>query len=160
MNLHFDIILSEIEKIKINIINENNIETIAIDPFSYTDDIYKILNKNYLFRLKFKDKFIHNGKLIIQYNIKNGDNIELIKNELNKIKLRVKRSTRDCETVIVYPDEPLYVLMDMLNILDESTKFSYKGRTYNLASILTFEKIGLIKDTSIVIFNQAVSGCN
>ena len=41
LNLIFEVKLLDTDKIKINLINENrnNIETIVVDPFSYTNDI-------------------------------------------------------------------------------------------------------------------------
>ena len=69
-SLYFEIKILESDNIKINIIIENNIETIFVDRFSYTDDIYNKLNKDYDFRLKFNDKYIFGGKFIFEYNLK------------------------------------------------------------------------------------------
>lgn len=55
-NLNFEIEISNVDKIKINVINGNNTETTFVDPYSYIDDIYTKLNKNYKFDLKFNGK--------------------------------------------------------------------------------------------------------
>ena len=158
LDLNFEIKLLETDKIKINVINENKIETILVDPFSYTNDIFNKLNKDYDFRFKFKDQYIYAGKFIFEYNLKNGDTIELINDKSNKIKLIV-RTSRKTQIITVYPQEPLKIIMDILNLSDKTIKMVYKGITYSIDSILTFEKIGLTKDTNIFLFNEAVSGC-
>ena len=160
-NLNFEIKFVGEDTIKINIINENLIETTCVDKFSFIDDIYNKLNKDYDYRLKFNDKYIYPGKFIFEYKLKNGDNIELIKCKPNKIKLTVKMGTKDNRTVIVYPEEPLYILMDMLNInIKDYKKFIYSGVSYYLATIFTFEEIGITKDAKICLLNQAISGCD
>ena len=45
-------------------------------------------------------------------------------------------------------------MLDKLNISDKMTKFIFKGETYSMSSILTFEEIGLISDCSIVAITQ------
>ena len=55
-NLNFEIEIYNVYKIKINVINGNNTETTFVDPYSYIDDIYTKLNKNYKFDLKFNGK--------------------------------------------------------------------------------------------------------
>lgn len=52
----------------------------------------------------------------------------------------------------------LHVLFEKLNITDEDSKFTFKGKTYDIASTRTFQKIGLVTDTKIFIINQAISG--
>ena len=158
-NLSFEIQFLYSDKIKINVINENHNEIICVDRFSFTDDIFNILKKDYDFRLKYNDKYIYDGKFIFEYNLKNGDAIEIIKCKPNKIKLWAKMGTGLVKKVIVYPEEPLCILLDMLNI-DKRVKFIFNGITYNVASIYTFEEIGLTKDARILLFNQGISGCN
>ena len=158
-NLSFKIQFLGTDKIKINVINESHNEIICVDKFSFTDDIFNILNKDYDFRLKYNDKYIYAGKFIFEYNLKNGDTIEIIKFKPNKIKLIVKMGTNNIKNVIVYPEEPLCILLDMLNI-DKFLKLFFNGIAYSVASILTFEEIGITKDTKIYLNNQAISGCN
>ena len=158
-NLSFKIQFLGTDKIKINVINESHNEIICVDKFSFTDDIFNILNKDYDFRLKYNDKYIYAGKFIFEYNLKNGDAIEIIKFKPNKIKLIVKMGTNNIKNVIVYPEEPLCILLDMLNI-DKFLKLFFNGIAYSVASILTFEEIGITKDTIIHLNNQAISGCN
>lgn len=159
-NLSFKIQFLYSDKIKINVINENHNEIICVDRFSFTDDIFNILMKDYDFRLKYNDKYIYAGKFLFEYSLKNGDTIEIIKCKQNKIKLAVKIRSKEIKTAIVYPEEPLYILLDMLNIKDKRIKFSYKGITYPVASIFTFEEIGITKDTILGLMNQAYAGCN
>lgn len=52
----------------------------------------------------------------------------------------------------------LHVLFDKLGLTDEDSKFTFKGKTYDIASTRTFEKIGMVTDTKIFIINQAISG--
>ena len=138
-------------------VNENNIETILVDPFSYTNDIYNKLNIDYDFRFKFKDKYIYAGKFIFEYNLKNNDNIELINDKSNKIKLTV-RLPRERKTIIVYPNDPVYVIYDVLNLSEKRTKFIYAGITYDASFDFAFEEIGIKRDTYISLFNQAIAG--
>ena len=58
----------------------------------------------------------------------------------------------------VSPNDPLYVLLDKLNIAGEATKFVFEGVNYYIASILTFQEIGLPYDAIIVVVCQAISG--
>ena len=69
-----------------------------------------------------------------------------------------KLSTSCTKRVSVNISDPIYILLDKLNISDKNTKFVFEGKTYSLASILTFEEIGLIKDSLIFIQNQAIGG--
>ena len=100
---------------------------------------------------------IYAGKFIFEYNLKNNDNIELINDKSNKIKLTV-RLPRERKTIIVYPNDPVYVIYDVLNLSEKRTKFIYAGITYSILSTLTFEKIGIKGDTNISLFNQAIAG--
>jgi len=154
-NLSFEIKISNVDKIKINVINGNNTETIFIDPYSYTDDIFTKLNKNYIFRLEFNGKNIDTGRLLCEY-LKNNDNIEIVKDISNKIRLKIKVSNRDIRIVYVSPDDRLFILSEMLDIKDKSSKFLYKSIPYNIFSIQTFREINLTKDSALVIMNQAI----
>lgn len=159
-NLNFDIDLLKINKIKLNIINGNNLEKIYVDPFYSIVELYKLLNINFDYKLNFKDEILYYGnrKLLIQYDIKDGDNLEIIKLDSNKIKLKIRLGNNNFQTVIVNIKEPLCILMDILNIEDEDVKFAYKGISYTIGSIRTFEKIGLTEDTTLFLVNQAIPG--
>ena len=155
--LNFEIKILEKDYIKINIINENNSETIVVDQFSLTDDIFNKLNKNYDFDLIFDGRCITRGNFIFYYKIEDGDNIKLIKDTRDKIELKVKlSSTRDVRKVKVCPSEPLYKLADLLNISDKSSKLYFNGLTYSLFSVQTIEEIGIKNNTAIIIFNTAI----
>ena len=60
--------------------------------------------------------------------------------------------------ISVQPYDILPVLFEKLGITDEDSKFTFKGKTYNIDSTRTFQKIGLTTDTKIFIINQAISG--
>lgn len=60
--------------------------------------------------------------------------------------------------ITVQPYDILHVLFEKLGITDEDSKFTFKGKTYDIASTRTFSKIGLTTDTKIFIINQAISG--
>ena len=149
-NLSFKIQFLYSYKIKINVINENYNEIICIDKFSFTDDIFNILNKDYDFRLKYNNKYLYTGKLVF----------EIIKYKQNKIKLIVKFGSKETKSAIVYPEEPLCILLDMLNIKDKRIKFLFNGIVYPVASILTFEEMGITKDTILHLMNQVYAGFN
>ena len=152
-NLNFEIEISNVDKIKINVINGNDTETIFVDPYSYTDDIYTKLNKNYKFDLKFNGKGIYTGRLICEY-LKNNDYIEIIKYRSNKIKLILRFAYNKERVAFVYPNDPLYILSEILDIKD--FKFTYNCKTYSIFSIQTFEKIGITKDSRLILFDYAI----
>ena len=60
--------------------------------------------------------------------------------------------------VEVNPSDQLNVLIQKLNLHDKITKFIYKGITYLVASILTFDEIGLTSDYYLTFINPAISG--
>ena len=74
------------------------------------------------------------------------------------VKLVCKISRNSTEVVEVRPEDPLYVLLDKLNINDKNCKFLFRGVAYPIASILRFEEIGLNSDSHIVILSQALAG--
>ena len=154
-NLNFEIEISNVDKIKINVINGNSTEIIFIDPYSYTDDIYTKLNKNYKFRLVFNGKNIDTGRLLCEY-LNNNDSIEIVKDISNKIRIKVRVGAGDIRIVCVSPDDSLFILSKMLDIKDKSSKFAYKGIAYNIFSILTFREINLTEDSTLYIMNKAL----
>ena len=66
----------------------------------------------------------------------------------------------DCRSVVVSPNDYLYVLLDKLNITDKKTKFMYDSKIYDMASFETFQEIDLTLDnTKIFIYKpNAISG--
>ena len=159
-NLNFNKDLLKINKIKLNIINGDNLEKIYVDPFYSIDELYNLLNINFDYRLKFNNEILYFGKrkLLIQYNIKDDDYFEIIKLDSNVIKLKIKIGGGGYQNVTVNIKEPIYILMDILNIEDANVKFVYNGITYAIGSIRTFEKIGLTEDTTLFLFSEAISG--
>ena len=69
-----------------------------------------------------------------------------------------KIATSCQKRVSVNISDPIYILLDKLNIRDKKTKFVFNGETYLIASDLTFEEIGLTKDSVIYINNPRISG--
>ena len=74
------------------------------------------------------------------------------------MKIKCKLATRTVEEVELPPSAHLYDLLNALGITDKDTKFTYNQRTYSMASIQTFEEIGMTNGGMIVVFNQAISG--
>jgi len=63
------------------------------------------------------------------------------------------------QVVDVNSNDQLSVLLNLLHLSDKSSKFIYKGRTYQIYTNQTFEEIHLTTDnTTIFIINQAISG--
>jgi len=63
------------------------------------------------------------------------------------------------QVIDVNTTDRLSVLLDLLNLKDKSSKFIYKGRTYQIYSNQTFEEIRLTtNNTTLFIINQAISG--
>ena len=67
--------------------------------------------------------------------------------------LTCKLSTHITKSVDVNISDPLYILLDKLNIYDKKTKFTFNGGTYCLASTLTFQEIGITGNCIIFINN-------
>lgn len=74
------------------------------------------------------------------------------------MQLTCKLGTHNKRIVNVYPSQQLNILLNLLNITDKKTKFLFNGETFNMASILTFEEIGLTSNQTIFINNQAIAG--
>ena len=53
--------------------------------------------------------------------------------------------------VEVYTDDSIFVLKQKLN-LDKERKFVFKGISYSINSVFTFEEIGIEKDNIIINF--------
>ena len=74
------------------------------------------------------------------------------------VKITCKMGIKNLKIVEVQISDPIYVLLDKLNITDKTTKFIFSGKAYNIASILTFQEIGLTTDTIININNEDIAG--
>ena len=73
------------------------------------------------------------------------------------VKIVCKLGSRN-KVVEVKISDPIYILLDKLKITDKKTKFIFGGNTYSIASLFTFQEIGLTTDTRIAFCNQAISG--
>ena len=81
-NLTFTLNLLEgKENISIKINDGNNIETYIVNQFLSVYEIQSQLNKNFDFRLSFNGEILNIRKLLIQYKIKDGDILQLIKSK-------------------------------------------------------------------------------
>ena len=74
------------------------------------------------------------------------------------IKITCKISTKKTETVEVHISDPLCVLLYKLNITDKNAIFNFRGVTYSIASVLTFQEIDLTDDTEISIISPSIAG--
>ena len=74
-----------------------------------------------------------------------------------KIKLSCYLGEYGMKVVEVFTRNYFKVLKEKLN-LDKRSKFIFKGCTYSIMSVMTFEEIGLVNNSSIFITNQAISG--
>ena len=74
------------------------------------------------------------------------------------MKLKCKLGSGNIKVVDVRPEDPLYVLLTKLKITDKRTKFLYNGIARSMASIETFEEIGLTTDTPVNVINPAIAG--
>ena len=74
------------------------------------------------------------------------------------MKITCKLGTNRTKVVEVSPNDPLYILLEKLQITDKNTKFIFNGATYSICSIFTFKEIGINSDSRISINNQAISG--
>ena len=141
-NLSFGIeFLAITDKITINLIEEGHKEILYVNKFSLMDNIFNHLKKDYIFRLKYNNKYIFPAKFFFEYNLSGNDTIDIIKYKSNTIELTVNLGNNHKEAVYVYPEEPLCVLVGLFNINNKNTKFVYKGVTYSVYTIFTFKEI-------------------
>ena len=153
-DLYFEGRLQQIEKIKINIINDKSIESLLVDPFSNISDIKCQLKKNYDFRLEYKGNYLENNKLLIQYKIKDDDNIKLIKYEDKKITLKIRFNPGKNLDVNVYLNQKVYELKELIGIGD-NYDLIFKGRLLH-----TYENLSdlHIKDGNTIIAVEEMLG--
>ena len=158
-NLSFEIeFLSITDKIKINLIEEGRKEIIYVNKLSLTDDIFNQLKKDYIFRLKYNNKYIFPGKFLFEYNLSDNDKIDIIKYKSKPLELIVKLGNNYKKIVFVYPEEPLCVLVGLLNINNKNVMFVYEGVTYSVYSIFTFEKIQIENCAAINLISPSRCG--
>lgn len=153
-NLSFEIIKVE-DKIRINLVKEGHKEIVCVNKFSSTDDIFNLLKLDYVFRLKYNNKYIIPGKFLFEYRLRDYDTIEIIKSDI--IHLIVKYGSKT-ETVEVYPEDPIYILAKKLNIKETNTKLCYHSIFYTLFSVLTFSEIGVENNSRILIYDGLAIG--
>ena len=154
-DLSFEIIKVE-DKIRINLVNEGHKEIVCVNKFSSTDDIFNLLKLDYVFRLKYNNKYIIPGKFLFEYRLRDYDTIEIIKSDI--IHLIVKYGSKT-ETVEVYPEDPLYILAKKFNIEETgNTKLFYHSTTYEIFSVLTFSEIGVENNSRIIIYGGLSMG--
>ena len=152
--------LLEIDKIKINIIDDKIKETIFVEPFSNVDTIYNQLKKSYDFRLKYNGNFLNFGKLLIQYNIKNGDNLELIKSK-GKIEIMILSSSGKKMKVNVYLEQKIGELKEYISpiIGIEGIAIALKYDGMVLRNEKTFSEYDIENDDIIIASSYQVGGC-
>jgi hypothetical protein len=75
----------------------------------------------------------------------------------SKMKLTCKLGSMT-KIVEAYPSDQLNVLIQKLNLHDKNTKFIYRGITYSVGSIQTFDEIGLTSNNYLMFTNQAIAG--
>ena len=158
-NLSFEIeFLSITDKIKINLIEEGRKEIIYVNKLSLTDDIFNQLKKDYIFRLKYNNKYIFPGKFLFEYNLSDNDTIDIIKYKSKAIELTFKLRINHEKKVFVYPEEPLCVLVGLLNINNKNIRLVYEGVTYPVYSIFTFEEIQIENCAKINLISPSRCG--
>ena len=158
-NLSFEIeFLSITDKIKINLIEEGRKEIIYVNKLSLTDDIFNQLKKDYIFRLKYNNKYVFPGKFLFEYNLSDNDTIDIIKYKSKAIELTFKLRINHEKKVFVYPEEPLCVLVGLLNINDKDIRLTYKGVTYPVYTIFTFKEIQIKNFKEINLISPSLCG--
>lgn len=161
-NLTFTVELIYNEEININLIDEGYKEIISVDRFSLTNDIFSKIIMKQFDRLKYKDRFIFHGKFIFEYNLKNDDTIEMVKITTKSIRLRIKTGRNQIKIIIVYPDDPINIILDILNLYDNEEKhylISFNGKLYELKHNYTFKEIGIEEDSYIHLIAPSRAGC-
>ena len=91
LDLSFKVILEGEQIIEINLYEGNNFSKCKVDLFSSVYQNQLKMNKHLNYRLSFQGKLLNLRKLLIQYNIKNGDSLQLIKTDEN-ILLKIEYS--------------------------------------------------------------------
>ena len=74
------------------------------------------------------------------------------------MRIRCRLGTKNNKIIEVSPDDPLYILLEKLNISDKTTKFIFRGETYGIATNFTFREIGINTDCDIFFGNPGISG--
>ena len=77
------------------------------------------------------------------------------------MRITCKLGRGNIKVVEVSPNDPLYILLDKLNITDKATKIIFNAMTYCVDSVVTFQEIGLTCDDRISLISlqtQAIAG--
>ena len=107
-----------------------------------------------------KGNIINDWKLLIQYNIKNGDNLELIKSK-GKIKIFLQDSSNNSMGIKVYLDEEVSVLNDYISYIigiSDPVEFLFNGMI--LMDNDTFYDMDIREDSRIVYLGHFLAGCS
>ena len=119
------------EKIKINLVDENNEKTtFYINPLSTVYETICQIGKNFDIRLSYNGEFLNIRRLIIQYNIKNDDCLKIIKSkgiiDLNLDYCVIKQIKADL-------DEKVSEIIEYISSLQENYDFNLviRGRYLN-----------------------------
>ena len=158
-NLTFTLNLLEgKENISIKINDENNIETYIVNPFLSVYEIQSQLNKNFDFRLSFNGEILNIRKLLIQYKIKDGDILQLIKSKgiidvfldykINKMFAKI-----DLEETIL---EFLKNISVFFNIKYSLIECVIKGKRINSKN--TFYQLNVENNERIIIIKRMLGG--
>lgn len=73
------------------------------------------------------------------------------------MKLTIRLSSTNVKVVNVKPNDPLYILLNLLNITDKKTVFICNGIAHCMGSIETFEEINLPDEAKIFVSNQGLA---
>ena len=130
-NLKFELNLLEMDKIKINLVDENNEKTtFYINPLSTVYETICQIGKNFDIRLSYNGEFLNIRRLIIQYNIKNDDCLKMVKSkgiiDLNLDYCVIKQIKADL-------DEKVSEIIEYISSLQENYDFNLviRGRYLN-----------------------------
>lgn len=155
-DLNFYINILETEKIKLYLIDENKKEIMFVDPFSTVGEIQNQLKKDFDYKFKYKEKFMKNWDLLIQYNIKNNDTIELIKLS-GKIGVNIKLSDGTKIYAYFFLEDKISELNDYLASITGKYPYKFLFDGEMLRENKTFSYYG-IEDGDIIITRNHVLG--
>ena len=123
-------------------LGQGNIKVVEVsskDPLYVLSDKLNIKDK--ATQILYEGKTYEIGNIITFWEIgTTDDDIIIINNPINSLKIKItcKLGKGNIKVVEVSPEDPLYVLLDKLNIIDKTTKFIFKGMSYSMGNIQTF----------------------
>ena len=157
-DLNFYVNLLETEKIKLYLIDENKKETMFVDPFSTVGDIQKQLKKDFDYKFKYKGKFMKNWDLLIQYNIKNNDTIELMKlSGKIGVNIMLLEGTKIC--AYFFLEDKVSELNECLASVTGERHYTFRFDGERLREDKTFSFYGIEDEDIIVAGGRVVGGC-